>query len=133
MKSDGVGALTARNLAERVGVDPSAVYRHVENLEALGSAALDQVFAESAIDDLGDGSPRERLERFIENIHVTFVAHSPLLALALASAAPMPHPDLVSRRGLELLADLGLSGDGFGVSFNMIESALMGLHLLDLA
>jgi hypothetical protein len=45
----------------------------------------------------------------------------------------MPHADRVSKRGLELLSDLGLSGDELVIGFNMIESVLMGMHLFDLA
>ncbi len=43
---EGVGALTMRTLATRLGVVPGALYRHVRNKEQLQDLVLDGVLAE---------------------------------------------------------------------------------------
>ncbi len=51
---EGVGALTMRTLAARLGVVPGALYRHVRNKEQLQDLVLDGVLAE--VDTTLDGS-----------------------------------------------------------------------------
>lgn len=131
VNEEGPGALTARGLATRMGVDASALYRHFEHLDALGGAVLDKLFEGVDIDDLGDGTVRERLDRLVDRIHQAFTTRPNLLALALSNSAPARRGERVSRAGLDLLEELGLRGEQLVICAQMIESALFGMHLFD--
>lgn len=129
----GATALTARSLADEIGADPSAVYRHFSGLDALGSAILDEVLGRLDLDDLGDGSPRARLDRLVDQVHAVFLAHPNVVALALSSATPLPAGERISRTGLALLEELGLSGSDLLACQQMLESTLIGVHIYDQA
>jgi AcrR family transcriptional regulator len=45
VQEEGLAALSLRSLAERLGVTPMALYRHVETAEALQKAVVDEVLA----------------------------------------------------------------------------------------
>ena len=56
-----------------------------------------------------------------------------MLALFPSSKGDLPHGDAVSLRGLELMRDLGLTGNDLVVCHQMLESWIIGMHLYDLA
>jgi AcrR family transcriptional regulator len=45
VREEGLAALSLRSLAERLGVTPMALYRHVETAEALQKAVVDEMLA----------------------------------------------------------------------------------------
>jgi AcrR family transcriptional regulator len=51
---EGIGALSMRRLAGRLGVDPMAIYHHLPGKEALVSGLVETVFAEMRVSDSGD-------------------------------------------------------------------------------
>ncbi|MBT9560819.1 MAG: TetR/AcrR family transcriptional regulator [Myxococcales bacterium] len=65
--TQGIGALTTRNLAAQVGLSTGAIFKHFTTLDALLDAVVARVEAvlEATYPPAGTG-PVERLERFIE-------------------------------------------------------------------
>src|SRR5436309_821555 len=62
----GAEAVTMRRVAERVGVTPTALYRHFEHKDALLNTVIDagfETFASYLYRSLQGQTPTERLER----------------------------------------------------------------------
>ena len=129
----GASALTARNLADELGVDPSALYRHFDGLDTLGSAILNHVLGSIDVDDLGGGTPRERLERLADRVHAKFVECPNVAALTLVNSTPMPDAERISQALVFLLEEFGLEGADLVACNQMLETAMIGSHVFDLA
>jgi len=86
----GLAAVTARNLAERLGVTPMALYRHVPNLGAVIDGLLERVLVEARV--LQHASPT--LDAFLvetfTRIHACLVAHPAVLPLVGTSVGYGP-------------------------------------------
>jgi TetR/AcrR family tetracycline transcriptional repressor len=125
ISADGVGALSMRALAARLGVVPGALYRHVRSKEQLYDLILDGVLAE--VDCQADHSLTwtgqitvlaHRLRTVLENhpgIAGLLKARDPLsphsLALAEAFLAPLHAaglPDRQAARAFRLIYDYTL-------------------------
>jgi AcrR family transcriptional regulator len=58
---EGLGALSSRSLAARLGVTPMALYRHVADMDEIVGAVVDHLLSE-----LGTPPPREDWRRWVE-------------------------------------------------------------------
>lgn len=128
----GAASLTARTLGESMGVDPTALYRHFPGMDELSGAILDRLFGEMLEAGIPDGSPRERLRAHILNVHHCFYVHPNAPGLILSSAGDTPNGEALSLRSLDLVRDLGLTGNDLAMCHQMLESFIIGTHLFDL-
>jgi TetR/AcrR family tetracycline transcriptional repressor len=107
----GLGALTMRALAERLGVSPNALYSHVASKTALVDAILDEVLAEVEAPDAVVEDPVAGLHALMASTHAVLLAHADLVPAYLArGGARGPHAQRLGDVMLALLARTGLAG-----------------------
>lgn len=129
----GAGALTARALGEAMHVDASALYRHFTGLDELATEIVDRVLKQILEQQLPDGSPRERLAAHLHLTHRVMSDHPNVLGLVTSINGDTPHGDRITRLTLDLLREFGLEGAPLMAAQQMLESAMVGMHLFDLA
>jgi AcrR family transcriptional regulator len=106
---EGLGALTMRRVAERLGVGTMSIYTHVPSKAELIDVMLDTVLAEVTGPDHVDGSWRERLAGIAYDLRALYLRHPWLLQVA--TARPPMGPNLIAKYEYELRAV-----DGIGLS-----------------
>lgn len=134
IEEHGPDALSVRTLAEKMGLDHTAVYRHFASLDDLNAAIVDVLLAEMLdFEPAPRQSPRNRLEAFTINVHKVLHAHPNLVPLLLRNRGTSPHADQVTRRVIELMRDLGLRDNDLVICLQLLESFVVGTHVYDLA
>lgn len=78
----GLEAITARNLAERLGVTPMALYRHVPSIGAVTDALFERVIAEGALTNHATVALSPFLVETFSRIRTTLLAHPCVMPLA---------------------------------------------------
>jgi AcrR family transcriptional regulator len=81
IEADGVGALTMRRLAARVGCSPMALYRHVETKQDLIRAIGEHYLSDLELPDTAGMSWEDAIVAVASAAHQAFLAHSPLLEI----------------------------------------------------
>lgn len=128
----GAAELTARNLGEALGVDPTAVYRHFNSLNELANAVVDHVFGLILDIPLRGRTPRARLTERIDNVNTVLYEHPNVLALLLTGTGLTPNANRITAEAINLLSEMGLTGQDLVVCHQMLESHIVGTHLFDL-
>jgi AcrR family transcriptional regulator len=130
----GLDALTMRSLGDRLGVDPTALYRHFPNKDALLAAMLDDLMGKVLAQVPGpEKPPRERLHITMLGARQVFCEHPNLVSALVVSSGQMPNALELIRRGISMLEDLGLHGADLVVGMQMIEGVVTGSSVFDLA
>jgi AcrR family transcriptional regulator len=107
---EGLGSLTMRRVAERLGVGTMSIYTHVPAKAELIDVMLDTVLAEVAgPGPEPDGPWRERLERIARALRALYHRHPWLLHVA--TTRPPMGPNVIAKYEHELRAV-----DGIGLS-----------------
>ncbi|MHB1567609.1 MAG: TetR/AcrR family transcriptional regulator [Solirubrobacteraceae bacterium] len=119
--TEGVRALTMRRIGAELGADPTAVYRHFHNKEALLTHLAVRLFCTEPELDPRD-SWQDRLRSLIRHAFERYRAH-PDLGILLARQ-PDDIPPLVRTR--ELTLDVLVNGAGLD-----LQAAAMMSHLLE--
>jgi AcrR family transcriptional regulator len=101
LDAEGLDGLTMRNLADRLGVVPNALYRHIKDKDDLLDGVMDAAVASVPLPD-PDLGWQDGLTALAENIRATMLAHPPITGL------------IVNRPNLGMAA-LGIGEYGFGV------------------
>lgn len=128
----GAAGLTAKTLGEKLGLDPTAVYRHFESLSVLANAVVDRVVGLVLDVPLRGDTPRARLAHRIETVHQVFYEHPNALALLLTGTGLTPNANRMTAQAIDLLIEMGLTGQDVVVCHQMLESYIIGAHLFDL-
>lgn len=120
--------MTMRALGDEMGVDATALYRHFPNKESLIDAMIDwflgQVLAQShKADSL---PPRERIIAHAKALREQFEKYPDIGLSIVQSEGASMNGFLFSRRGIESLRDLGLTGRNLVSCYQAIESFIMG-------
>lgn len=89
--ADGVGALTMRRIAERLGTSPMSLYRHVATKDELVARIADRYFAETELPDTADLPWQEAIVEATAAAFGAFVEHPHLREIAA-----MQHADAVA-------------------------------------
>ena len=125
--AEGLGALTMRALAERLGVKPMALYHHVANKEEILDGIVDVVFAEIEL-PTADGDWREAMRRRAASARDVLGRHPWAIALMESRTSPGPatlrHHDTV----------LGIfRGAGFSIALTAHAYALLDSYVYGFA
>jgi AcrR family transcriptional regulator len=129
ISTHGVDALSMRALATRLGVVPSALYRHVRNLEQLHDLVLDGVLAE--VDCTLDQSLpwTERVKLLARRLR-TVLEDRPGIAGLLKTRDPLgPHTLALAEAFLASLREAGLPRHETGLAFSLIYDYTLGFAL----
>jgi AcrR family transcriptional regulator len=123
---DGVGALTMRSLAARLGVVPGSLYRHVRNKEQLQDLVLDGVLAE--VDGHLDPSLpwTEQLKVVAHRLRAVLEDH-PGVAALLKTRDPLgPHSLALAEALLGPLQAAGFGDREAGLAFFLLVDYTVG-------
>lgn len=135
IEEHGVSALTMRALGKALGADPSVVYRHFADKEALlvaiGSALLAKVDLSEAF---GGPTPRERLRLAVMELRRMMLAR-PASGLILTTSGNNPSGNTVElvQWGVSQLRQLGLSGSNLVLGYQALEGFVFGITTYDLS
>ena len=123
---EGVGALTMRTLAARLGVVPGALYRHVRNKEQLHDLVLDGVLAEVDC-DLDPALPwTEQIKVLAHRLREVLDDH-PGVAGLLKTRDPLgPHSLALAEAFLSPLQAAGFGDREAGLAFFLLVDYTIG-------
>lgn len=136
----GWPGLTAAALAERLGVHPTAIYRHFATWNDLVVAAFDlslaRIFAEAMGSAPEGASPRDRIMAFMRTVRAEVEADPNIADCVLAilrrdTAAPVPNFDAASAQIAQLLTDMGVPEGELPALYQAIEAQAIGGVLVD--
>jgi AcrR family transcriptional regulator len=126
VEEQGLAKLTMRALGEKLGVDPTAVYRHFPNKEAMIEAMLDHLIAQSAeIEPAGD-TPRDRILSTALDLRAIFHAHPQLSTAFATSSGAYPSGLVLTKRLITELRAIGLQNTDLVQMYQTIETFIMG-------
>ena len=117
---DGVGALTMRTLALRLGVVPGALYRHVRNKEQLQDLVLDGVLAEVDCDIDGSLAWTEQLKVLAHRLREVLEGHPGVAGLLQLRDPLGPHSLAVAEAFLGPLQAAGFGEREAGLAFFLV-------------
>jgi AcrR family transcriptional regulator len=103
---EGIGALTMRRVADRLGVGTMSIYTHVPAKAELIDVMLDTVLAEVTGPDHAPGPWRERLEQVARGLRALYLRHPWLLHVA--TTRPPMGPNVIAKYEHELRAVDGI-------------------------
>lgn len=138
----GLDALNTRALGERLGVHPTAVYRHFHDWDALRMAVADELIGRMAAVAMpaaaSCSTPREILALLANALRDAVLARPELAGLLMSIleaewVVPTPNADAVTLAVVEQLRSMGLSGEQLVTAHQAYESALVGSILVDFA
>jgi TetR/AcrR family transcriptional regulator, tetracycline repressor protein len=129
ISSHGADALSMRALATSLGVVPSALYRHIRNLEQLHDLVLDGVLAE--VDCTLDHSlPWTQRVKLLAHRLRTVLEGRPGIAGLLKTRDPLgPHTLALAEAFLASLNEAGLPRHETGLAFSLIYDYTLGFAL----
>jgi TetR/AcrR family tetracycline transcriptional repressor len=108
LAEQGVGGLSMRSVARRLGVAPNALYSHLEGKSALVDAVLDDLIGEIPLPPL-ELAPREGVAAIMRESYDALVRHPDLVALSLArQGSGGANAWRLGDRVLELFAEAGV-------------------------
>lgn len=128
---DGVEALTMRRLASELGVDPMAIYNHVDGKDALLDGLAARLWSEVHIPD-GHARWDDQLRELARSLRRMFQHHPRSASLALTRAA-LPLPTVASfHSALEILRARGFDEDIAAAITRSLISYAAGYGLAEL-
>ena len=128
----GMEPLTMRALGEKMGVDPTAVYRHYPNKDDLVLAVCDRVFEGLVASMPGpEVEPRARIHGIAVIARDTFRRHPHVTSAIVNSTGYMENGFAYSRTAAQAIVDLGVPDDRVAIVYQMFEGYIMGSSLQD--
>jgi AcrR family transcriptional regulator len=130
--SAGVGALTIRSLAQRLGVKPMSIYYYVPNKSAILDGIVDLVFSEIEL-PAADGDWRSELVRRANSARQVLSRHHWAIGLMESRKSPGPatlrHHDAV----IGTLRGAGFSVEMTAHAYALLDSYVYGFALQEAA
>jgi AcrR family transcriptional regulator len=123
----GLDHLTMRRLGAELGVDPTAVYRHFRDKDALLLAVCDQLLGSifEALEPQDDW--RGTLRDLNEKAWATYERHPHLADLLSRSPEVLEHHERLTEIGLGALRGAGLRGRDAAMCWHLLVSYTSGL------
>jgi AcrR family transcriptional regulator len=129
--SAGLSALTMRALGDRMGVDPTAVYRHFPSRERLIDAMLDAVVQQAAESPNSGDNPRDRVMSVAVNIRRAFRSHPNVTGALATATGDFPSGFMITRMMISALRDLGLRDENLVRMYQTFEGYILGSCVFD--
>jgi AcrR family transcriptional regulator len=127
--SEGLSALTMRRIGAELGADPTAVYRHFRNKEALLTQLAVRLFSTGPELDPND-SWQDRLREHIRHAFDRYRAHPDLGILLARQPDDLPPLVRITETSLDLLVNgAGLSLEEAACLNHQIENHVVGCGL----
>ena len=128
----GLEAMTMRSLGEKIGVDPTAVYRHFPNKEDLVNAMADWFFGLIRGQLGADTAPaRERILDIARTTRASFALHPALGVAAVHSTGNSVNGFHVTTAAIGCLEEIGVPAADLPVVYQALEGFVFGACLMD--
>jgi AcrR family transcriptional regulator len=131
ISTDGVQALSMRALASRLGVVPSALYRHVRSKEQLHDLTLDAVLAEVDLQADPTLTWAEQVTALAHRLRGVLEDHPGIAGLLKTRDPLSPHSLALAEAFLALLHEAGLPDRQAALAFRLIYDYTLGFALSD--
>ncbi len=126
----GYDALTIRRLAERLGVVPMAVYRHVTNKDDLTDAILDLAVSKVPLPE-ADIDWRDGLRQLAHAIRDTILRHPGIITPLVTKPALGPSSLELAEFGFSVMRSAGFDADHTTRSVNSVITYSIGFAALE--
>ncbi len=130
LDDDGLDSLTMRRLAERLGVVPMAIYRHVSNKDDLIEALLDRAVSKVPIPD-PSLDWRAGLGQLAVAIRRTMLEHPGIVAPLVTRPSIGEHALAIGEYGRSLMLGAGFSEDDAERGPNAVLTYTIGFVALE--
>jgi AcrR family transcriptional regulator len=126
--SEGLGALTMRRIGSELGADPTAVYRHFHNKEAMLTCLADRMFGtEPRLDPAMAWQGRLRL--LVRHHFERYLAHPDLGSLLARQPDTLPSLVRIREQSLSILTEAGLTIEQAALMSHVLENHVVGCGL----
>jgi AcrR family transcriptional regulator len=125
----GLEALTTRPLGQRLGVDPTAVYRHFRNKDELVNALADRIVGartQPLVSSDGDANPRGELRRAFLTLRQALLAHPAMTAIVVRRPPPGTNTWAVTEQALGLLRSASFDDGGAAHAYQALLFYTLG-------
>lgn len=129
-ESAGISKMTMRAIGERLGADPTAVYRYFPKKADLLEAMANRLFAAVPLGDQ-DGSWRHRIENLTTAARHLYRDHPSLTTLLATSDDTLDSIVAINETLLAALLDAGLQPAEAALFHQAIISTVLGAAVLD--
>ncbi|MDX6623006.1 MAG: hypothetical protein QOE75_938 [Solirubrobacterales bacterium] len=130
--ADGLGALTMRRLADELGVDPMAIYRHLPGKQALVAALVGRAFSDLRLPAAAGRPWQDRVRAFAAAYRALARAHPNLVLQIVTDAAAASAAALEASEELyAALEAAGLPPSSIVRANNLIVDYLNGFALAE--
>jgi len=129
---EGLEALTMVGLAERLGVTPMALYRHVANKADLLDGVVEVLLTEFPTAPAGPSWP-ERLSMLAGNIRASARRHPSVFPLLLQRPAMTAEARQVREAVYRALGDAGVPDDRVAQVERLVSTAVLGFAVSEAA
>lgn len=126
MTSRGEGQpLTFRALGAKLGVDPSALYRHVTSKDELLLAVADGIIGKALHGFQQTGFWREDLSALLRGVHEAYLDHPQVAVAAATRVTRLPAEMEFTETMLRILEGAGLSGASAVTVYRALEDTML--------
>jgi AcrR family transcriptional regulator len=130
LDSEGLDALTMRNLADRLGVVPNALYRHVKDKDDLLNGVLDEAVASVPLPP-GHLGWDDGLVALATAIRATMLEHPAITSLVVSRPSLGPASLAIGEYGFGVMLEAGFTPRLAERSLNLILTYTLGFVALE--
>ncbi|MGI8648355.1 MAG: TetR/AcrR family transcriptional regulator C-terminal domain-containing protein [Mycobacteriales bacterium] len=125
----GLDGLTARRLANKLGVQVGALYWHYSSKSALLDGVAEQIINEMLVEPSGEGDWADRLQEMAIRGRQSMLAHRDGARLVASFTAPPPSAVSYMRLLINVLRSAGASEEDAAIGADAITSFINGYTL----
>jgi TetR/AcrR family tetracycline transcriptional repressor len=130
----GLTALTTRALGQRLGVDPTAIYRHFRNKDELVNALADRIVGSGARPpdgSDGDGSPRGQLRSACLALRRALLVHPAMTSIVVRRPPRGTNTWAATEQDLGLLRQVGLDDGDVAYAYQGLLFYTLGHAMIE--
>jgi AcrR family transcriptional regulator len=132
----GLAALTTRTLGLRLGVDPTAIYRHFRNKDELVNALADRIVGggaerPAASHGDGDGSPRDQLRSACLALRRALLVHPAMTSIVIRRPPRGTNTWAATEQALGLLRQAGFDDGDAAQAYQALLFYTLGQAMIE--
>ncbi len=127
---DGISRMTMRAIGERLGADPTAVYRYFPKKADLLAAMADRLFSALPVDSPGE-SWRQRIEHGMRAARQLYREHPSLTTLLATSDETLEGLVRINESIMQALTEAGLDARQAALFHQVLVSTVLGHAVVD--
>jgi TetR/AcrR family transcriptional regulator, tetracycline repressor protein len=130
----GLEALTTRALGHRLGVDPTAIYRHFRSKDELVNALADRIVGtgtQPPVSSDGDGDPRGELRSVFLALRRALLVHPAMTAIVVRRPPRGRNTWAITEQALALLRSAGFDDGGAAHAYQALLFYTLGHAMVE--